>query len=666
MKLRSTLALLLSLSFSVPVMAQGASAFEGSDTTVRPQDDLFRHANGNWLDKTEIPADRRSYGTFSLLAERAEADVKALLEEASRKPGASLEGRMIGDFYASMLDEAALDRAGLSPLKSELDRIAKARRLSDVAAFMGHMLGSGVAGPVVAYVSADAKNPTVNAVTWTQSGLGLPDRDYYLSADTQDYRKAYVSYLTELGKLAGFADPAKTAKTVMAFETELAEIQWAAEDRRDALQTYNPTPRKLWAKEYGPFPWEAFAKATGMPDGSGAILSEKTYFKAFSKLAAETPLETWKAYLRLRMLDAYAEHLSKPFRAAHFKFHGKTMSGLKAESPRWRIAVETTSDALGEAIGQRYVAKHFPPAAKARMQELVDHLFEAYRENLAKVEWMTPATRKAALEKLASFKVKIGYPEKWRGYQGLEVKRGDAVGNLLRVSRFLYARDMAEAGKPVDRTRWHMTPQTVNAYYDPTANEIVFPAAILQPPFFDMKGDDAYNYGAIGAVIGHEISHGFDDEGRRFDGQGRLRDWWTPSDEKAFLERAERLITQYDAYEALPGKNVNGKLTLGENIADLAGVAMAHRAYALSLGGKPAPVIAGKTGDERFFLGYARVWRNKDREERALSKLSTDPHSPARFRVNGVVTNIDSFYKTFDVKPGDQLYRKPEDRVRIW
>jgi putative endopeptidase len=647
-------------------MAQGAIAFEGSDATVRPQDDLFRHANGKWLSSTEIPADRRSYGTFALLAERAEADVKALLEEAVSKPGASPESRMIGDFYASLLDLAALDRAGLKPLKSELDRIAKARTMPDVAALMGHMLGSGVAGPVVAYVSADAKNPTVNAVTWTQSGLGLPDRDYYLSADTKDFRAAYVAYLTELGQLAGFASPAATAQKVMAFETALAEIQWAAEDRRDALQTYNPTPRKLWSKEYGPFPWEAFAKATGMPAGSGAILSEKTYFKAFAKLAAETPVETWKAYLRFRLLDAYGEHLGKGFRAAHHRFHGETMSGLKAEAPRWRTAVETTSDALGEAIGQRYVTKHFPPAAKARMQELVDHLFEAYRESLAKVEWMTPKTRQAALDKLGSFKVKIGYPDAWRGYAGLEVKRTDAVGNLLRVSRFLYGRDMAEAGKPVDRTRWHMTPQTVNAYYDPTANEIVFPAAILQPPFFDLAGDDAFNYGAIGAVIGHEISHGFDDEGRRYDGQGRLRDWWTSADEKAFLERAERLIKQYDAYEALPGKFVNGKLTLGENIADLAGVAMAYRAYQLSLGGKEAPVLADMTGDQRFFMGYARVWRNKDREERALSKLSTDPHSPAAYRVNGVVTNFDAFYRTFDVKAGDKLFRKPEDRVRIW
>jgi putative endopeptidase len=656
----------LSLSFSVPVLAQGAIAFEGSDTTVRPQDDLFRHANGKWLSSTEIPADRRSYGTFALLAERAEADVKALLEEAAARPGTSAESRMIGDFYASLLDLAALDRAGLTPLKAELDRIAKARTMSDVAALMGHMLGSGVAGPVVAYVSADAKNPTLNAVTWTQSGLGLPDRDYYLNADSKSFRAAYVSYLTELGKLAGFASPAATASKVMAFETALAEIQWAAEDRRDALQTYNPTPRKLWAQQYGPFPWEAFAKASGMPAGSGAILSEKTYFKAFAKLASETPVETWKAYLRFRLLDAYGEHLGKGFRTAHHRFHGATMSGLKAEAPRWRTAVETTSDALGEAIGQRYVTKHFPPAAKARMQELVDHLFEAYRESLAKVEWMTPKTRQAALEKLSSFKVKIGYPDAWRGYAGLEVKRADAVGNLLRVSRFLYGRDMAEAGKPVDRTRWHMTPQTVNAYYDPTANEIVFPAAILQPPFFDMTGDDAFNYGAIGAVIGHEISHGFDDEGRRYDGQGRLRDWWTAADEKAFLERAERLIAQYDAYEALPGKFVNGKLTLGENIADLAGVAMAHRAYQLSLGGKAAPVIADMTGDQRFFMGYARVWRNKDREERALSKLSTDPHSPSAFRVNGVVTNFDAFYRTFNVKAGDKLFRKPEDRVRIW
>lgn len=666
MKLRLILTLLVSLSFSVPVLGQGAIAFEGADLQVRPQDDLFRHANGQWLTRTEIPADRRSYGTFSLLAERAEADVKALLEEAVANPSESPESRMIGDFYASLLDVETLDRAGLAPLQGELDRIAQIRSLPAVAGFMGHMLGSGVAGPVVAYVSADAKNPTMNAVTWTQSGLGLPDRDYYLSDDKRSFRAAYLAYLTQLATLAQLPDPAAQAQRVMAFETELAEIQWAAEDRRDALETYNPTPRDRWAEDYGPFPWEAFAEACGMPETSGAILSEKTYFKAFAKLASEIPLDTWKDYLRLRMLDAYAEYLSQDFRVAHHRFHGEVMSGLKAEAPRWRLAVETTSDALGEAIGQRYVAKHFPPEAKARMQVLVDHLFQAYRESLSTVEWMKPETRKAALSKLSGFKVKIGYPDRWRGYEGLVVRRDDAVGNLLRVSRLLYSRDMAEAGQPVDRTRWYMTPQTVNAYYDPTANEIVFPAAILQPPFFDMQADDAFNYGAIGAVIGHEISHGFDDEGRRFDGEGRLRDWWTPADEEAFLARAERLVEQYDAYEALPGKFVNGKLTLGENIADLAGVAMAHRAYRLSLNGKEAPVIDGKSGDQRFFLGYARVWRNKDREERALAKLATDPHAPARFRVNGVVTNIDAFYKTFNLKPGDKLYRKPQDRVRIW
>ncbi len=666
MKLRSTLALLLTLSFSVPVMARGAVAFEGSDPAVRPQDDLFRHANGQWLDRTEIPADRRSYGTFSLLGERAEADVKALLEEAAAKSDGTGEGRMIGDFYASLIDLDALERAGLKPLVPELDRIARIKKLSDVATYMGHMLGSGVAGPAVAYVGADAKNPTLNAVTWVQSGLGMPDRDFYLKPDSKAHRDAYLAYLTQLGKLARQKSPQATAKTVMAFETELAKIQWARADRRDALKTYNPTPRKLWAKEYGPFPWEAFAKAAGMPPASGAIVSEKSYFQAFAKLAAKTPMETWKAYLSLRMLDSYAEHLGQDFRKAHHRFHGEVLNGLKAEAPRWRKAVEATSDALGENIGQRYVAKHFPPAAKARMKELVDNLFVAYRESLSNLEWMTPETRKAALAKLSGFTVKIGYPDAWRGYQGLVVERGDAVGNLLRVSRFLYARDMREAGKPVDRSRWHMMPQTVNAYYDPTANEIVFPAAILQPPFFDMTGDDAYNYGAIGAVIGHEISHGFDDEGRRYDEQGRLRDWWKPADEKAFLARAERLISQYDGYEVLPGKNVNGRLTLGENIADLAGVAMALKAYRHSLGGKPAPEVEGMSGDQRFFMGYARVWRNKDRDERALSKLATDPHSPAAFRVNGVLTNFDAFYETFGLKEGDKLYQRPENRVRLW
>ncbi len=667
-KTSALLALGLAATLSLPALAGIPAPFEGADTTVRPQDDLFRFTNGKWLDTTEIPGDQRTFGTFVLLREKANADVRALIEEAAKNPGQDPTSRMIGDFYNSMMDEATLDKLGAAPLKAELAAIDQVKSLEDVARAMARLLQVGVGTPVAMYSDADAKDPNLNVVYWLQSGLGMPDRDYYLKpgTDADALRASYRDYLRDLFRMAGLANPEKAAQATYDFELALAQIQWAKADRRDSLKTYNPTARDRWAKDYGAFPWTTFAAAAKMPADLGSVINEPSYFKAFSDLAVKTPVETWKTYFRARLIDSYADHLSKDFRTAHFGFKSEKLQGLKTPAPRWRTTVEAANDTLGEAIGDRYVSKHFPPESKARMKKLVDNLLVAYRESLENLSWMTPETRKAAVDKLSKFRVKIGYPDKWRGYEGLVIKRDEAVGNLMRSNRFEYARMMAEAGKPVDRTRWYMTPQTVNAYYNPVGNEIVFPAAILHSPFFDPKADDAYNYGAIGAVIGHEISHGFDDQGRHYDGDGRLRDWWTAADEKAFIAKADRLVSQYGTYEPLPGQHLNGKLTLGENIADLAGVSMALKAYRYSLGGKPAAKVDGLTGEQRFFLGYARVWRAKDRPEWARTKIMTDPHSPGRFRTNGVVTNLDAFYEAFGVKAGDKLYKQPEDRIRIW
>ncbi len=662
------LALLLALSLSPSALAAPGVPFEGVDATVRAQDDLFRHANGAWLNSVQIPGDRVSYGVFDQMAQRSEEHVRTLLEAARAKPGANAENRMLGDFYASLLDTAALERAGLRPLRAELDAVRKLKRVSEVGRVLGDLSMAGVRVPAGAYVGADAKNPKVNVLYLYQDGLGLPNRDYYLNQGASDValRKDYVAYLTKLARLSGSRSPEADAQAVLAFETAIAKIQWTEVESRDDLKTYNPTTRASWVKDYAPFDWEAYASALGMPAAAGCIVNQPSYFKAFGQLAQKTPLSTWQAYLRLRIVDDYAVHLGASYRAAYQSFRREKLRGLTSEPPRWRTALRTTSDMLGEAIGMRYVATYFPASSKAKAKELVDNLLIAYRDKLSAVDWMSEPTRKEALDKLSKITVKIGYPDKWRGYEGLVVKRQDGVGNVLRANRFASVRAIKDLGQPVDKLRWEMTPQTVNAYYSPVGNEIVFPAAILQAPFFDPTADDAFNYGAIGAIIGHEISHGFDDSGRNYDGDGRLRDWWTAADQKAFNERTARLVSQYDAYEPIKGLHVNGKLTLGENIADLAGITTALEAYRLSLGGKEAPVIDGLTGDQRFFYAYARGWRSKARPQTMKEWLLTDPHSPDEYRTNGIVTNIDGFYSSFGLKPGDKLYKAPQDRVRLW
>jgi putative endopeptidase len=661
------LALALIAALAAPALA--APTFPaGSDPKVRAQDDLFRAVNGGWLDAAKIPGDKKAYGTFMILREQSNEHVRGLLEEAAKKPGASKEAQLVGAYYSALVNEKGLDAVGLKPLQEELAAIDAIRGVEDLAGVIGRFNQLGVKVPVEAGVWPDAKKPDVNAVYWGQGGLGLPDRDYYLKPGKQEEatRRDYQAYLAQLARLAWDPNPEATARAAYGVEMAIAKAEWSKVERRDAVKTYNPAPRASWTTKFPGFDWARFAGALGMPAGQDAIVAEPSYLVAFAKMAKATPLASWKAYLRLRLLDNFAPNLGKGFRDAHHAFMGEKLQGLSARPPRWRTAVEDTNDALGEAIGARYVQKYFPPANKARMKVLVDNLLAAYKDGLNQLAWMSPSTRKAALDKLAKLRVKIGYPDTWRGYDGLVVKANDAVGNIKRAGEFQFKRDMADAGKPVDKSRWDMTPQTVNAYYNPLGNEIVFPAAILQPPFFDANADDAFNYGAIGAVIGHEISHGFDDQGRRYDASGTLRDWWTPADEKAFTERTAKLAKQYDAYEPLPGLHVNGKLTMGENIADLAGLKMALAAYKRSLGGKPAKVIDGTTAEQRFFIGFARVWRSKSRPEWLRQRVTADPHSPEMYRTNGVVTNLDAFYEAFGLKPGDKLYKKPEDRVRIW
>jgi putative endopeptidase len=640
-----------------------AAAFDGP---VRPQDDLFRAANGRWLETTPIPADKSSYGTTIALRDQADARVRAIVDElASREPRDGGE-RQLRDYYLSQLDTAAIDRAGLAPAAPWLARIDGLKTREDLAALFGELQGMAPL-PLTLYVNADAKEPQRYALHLYQSGLGLPDRDYYLKDDERllKARAAYQTYLRALLQAAGDAQVEANAQAVYAFEKRMAEVQWSRVENRDPIKRYNPMPLPEMQRR-APLPWQPWLTAAKVASPERVIVAQPSYVDAFAKIAADTPLPVWQAYLKVRVLAAGAEVLPKPLRDARFAYEDQALAGMAQEQPRWQVATRATNNALGEAVGKLYVQRHFPPAYKARMQQLVDNLMAAYRGSIDGLSWMGPETKQRAQAKLARYSTKIGYPEVWRDYSALQVKPGDAFGNRLRAGRFEWERRARQVGGPVDRREWHMTPQTVNAYYNPVANEIVFPAAILEPPFFDMKADDAYNYGAIGGVIGHEISHGFDDQGSRYDGDGRLANWWTEADRKAFDALAQKLVVQYDAYQPLPGQHVNGKLTLGENIADLSGLQIAYKAWQLSLKGKPAPVLDGLTGEQRFFAGWARAWRSKLREERLLQLLVADPHSPAEYRANGAVVNHDAFHQTFGTKPGDGMWKPVEERIRIW
>ena len=662
------LALHASLAIAQTVPLKGGLDRNGFDTGVRPQDDLFRAVNGQWLKNTPIPADKPDYGLFIELVDRSDARVRRIVEElAAQSPAAGSIEQKIGSFYRSYVDEAAIDKAGLAPVRPWFAQIDAVKDRRGLAALMGRL--QGVAGtPIVGWVGSDPKDPSTNRSLLWQAGLGLPDRDYYLKEDARfvKARDAYQAYLETLFKAAGDAAPAKSAAAVYALEARLAQAQWSRVDVRDPVKTYNPMTPAMLAKAAPGFDWAAFHEGAALVKIDRLSLSQPSYAKAMARLAASTPLRTWKLYLRARLLDSHAKVLPQEFREASFALRGKALQGREQERPRWQDGTRALGAALGEAVGQIYVARHFPPAHKARMQELVGHLLAAYGESIDGLAWMSPPTKQQAKAKLAKYAPKIGYPDTWRDYSTLVVRDGDAFGNAVRAGRFEWERLAAKVGRPVDRGEWFMTPQTVNAYYNPTMNEIVVPAAILEPPFFDMAADDATNYGSIGAIIGHEISHGFDDSGSQYDGDGRLHNWWTEADRKAFAALGDKLVEQYNAYEPLPGHKVNGKLTLGENIADLSGLQIAYKAYKRALAGRSAPVIDGLSGEQRFYLGWAQSWRAKARDERALQLLTVDSHSPDEFRANGAAVNADGFHESFGTKPGDRMFKPSEARIRIW
>lgn len=644
--------------------AYGGFGFDtqGMDKTVRPGDDFYAFANGGWAKNTPIPADRSNFGMFTVLDELSMSRSRAILDKAAEQSGSR-----IGDLYASFMDEKAIEAAGIAPLKPMLESIAALPHKAAVAAKMGDLVRQGISSPFAVYVDQDDKNPDAYIAILRQGGLGMPDRDYYLKDDAAlaKTRGEYKTYLARLLTLAGEQQADERAARIVAFETGLAQIHWTKVDSRDSTKTYNKWSRPdLDAKANG-FDWGAYLKAAGLDQQQQFLVGQPSAFAGTAKAIEAAPLGVLKDYLLVAALNAYAPYLSKPFVEAEFGFNQTVLSGTPENSDRWKRGVTLVKNLVGEDLGQEYVKLHFTPETKAAADELVRNVIAAMGRRIDALSWMSPETKVKARAKLAAFTPKIGYPSKWRDYSALKIERGDLVGNAMRGNAFEWQHNLDKLGKPIDRTEWHMTPMEINAYANFGMNEIVFPAAILQPPFFDPNADPAVNYGGIGAVIGHEISHHFDDQGAKYDMNGRLSDWWTDEDVKKFAALTDRIVKQYDAYEPLPGLHVQGALTQGENIADLAGLTVAHEAYMMSLGGKPAPVIEGYTGDQRFYLGWAQVWRRSYREANLRQRLLTDPHSPSIQRA-WVVRNLDPFYSAYEVKPGERLYLSPQDRVRIW
>ena len=639
------------------------------DVSTRAQDDLFHAVNGAWLDKAVIPAEKSSYGAFDLVNDGAELELRTIIENAATSPTlvAGSETQKIADLYNSFMDEPRADELGLKPLDAELAQIDAVTTRADLAALTAHLHRIGVSAPFDPDVHQDSRNSARYVIDFVQSGLGMPDRDYYLSEEKTfvDLRQQYASFVETLFTLANLKDPTGSARAVIAFETLLADKQWTKVESRDAEKTYNKLDVGALKALAPAFDWDIYLKQAGV-NASAVVVSQPSYLREFALISQRTSLETLKDYCKLRLLESYAPYLSAAFVDANFAFNAQALSGVQQQRPRWKRGVTVVDDGLGEALGKVFVQKHFPAANKKRIEQLVQNLLKAYAEEIDTLDWMGAETRKAAKVKLAMLTTKIGYPNKWRDYSALKIVKGDLVGNVMRGQAFEYERNIKKLGQPIDRDEWEMTPQTVNAYYNSERNEIVFPAAILRPPYFDMDADDAVNYGGIGATIGHEISHGFDDQGSKSDGAGNLRDWWTAEDRKKFEARAKRLATQYSQYEPVPGFHVNGELTLGENIADLGGLVIAYKAYQNSLVGKTDRVIDGYTGDQRFFFGYAQSWMEKSRDEALITLVKSDPHAPPQCRVNGVVVNVPAFYKAFDLKAGDKLYKAPEARIRIW
>ncbi len=658
-------------------MARSGIDISALDPAVRPQDDLYQHVNGRWIAQHEIPADRAMDGAFRALHDRAEEHVRQIVEDAAGTPSGTGVEAQIGALYASFMDTGTVEKLGTTPLRPDLALIENAASQAELTGALGALQRSGIGGGLGFWVDNDAKDPSRYVVHLYQSGLGLPDESYYREDRYAAIRDAYVPHVARMLALAGVAQGEAAddaARRVMDLETKLAAGHWDVVRDRDADLTYNPLTLGALAERAPGFDWRAWAMALGAPAGAmdQLVVREPSYAETFASLWVSEPVADWQAWLAYRVVSARAPYLTEELVEASFDFYGRTLTGAQELRDRWKRGVALVQAALGEAVGKVYVERHFPPAHKDRMARLVETLVEAYRESITALDWMGEGTKVKALAKLDAFTPKIGYPVRWRDYSGLVVDAGDLVGNVRRASAFEQDRELRKIGTPIDRDEWFMTPQTVNAYYNPGMNEIVFPAAILQPPFFDAEADDAVNYGGIGAVIGHEIGHGFDDQGSKYDGDGRLEDWWTPDDRAEFETRTKALIAQYDAYvpAQLAGgdHHVNGALTIGENIGDLGGLSIALQAYRIALGAPltEAPVLDGLTGVQRVLLGWAQVWQSKGRDEEVVRRLATDPHAPNEFRCNGVLRNIEEFYAAYDVVPGDALYLDPQERVRIW
>ncbi|GAA0532083.1 putative metalloendopeptidase [Rhizomicrobium palustre] len=644
----------------------------GMDKNVKPGDSFYNYVNGAWDKQAVIPADRSGIGSFQSLAILSEKRMKEIVAGLEAKPVDQLtpDEKKLRDLYDGYMDEKAIEAHGLEPAKADLARIASLKSLKDVAKLMGSPNVS--AGSLFAAgIGIDDKNPDHYSVNVSAAGLGMPDRDFYLltNADIVKVRDAYKVFIATMLDMSGAKNAQARAEKVLALETAIAKVRWELKDQRDADKMYHPMSFAALKKSAPQFPWDSFFSEGGIPLNGGErqiIVGESTAIPVLAKLFAKTPVAVWRDYLTVHYLHSYASYLPKKFDDADFAFFGTALSGRTQQNDRATRAVRLLDSELGEAFGKLYAAKYFPPESKAKVEKLVSNLLKAYEADIKTLPWMGEETKKKALEKISQFTPYIGYPDKWRDYSALEISRDDVIGNIKRAAAFNWKRDVTRLDSPVDKAEWYMTPPTVNAYYNPPFNSITFPAAILQPPFFDPNADDAVNYGAIGAVIGHEISHGFDDQGSKYTGKGVLQNWWTEEDRKNFDARTAMLVKQFDAYEPLPGLHVRGAATLGENIADLAGISIALKAYHIALGGTPAPVIDGYTGDQRFLLGFGQVWRTKMREGALRSRILSDVHSPAEYRVLGATRNLDDWYGAFDVKPGDKYYLPPEERVKLW
>ena len=642
------------------------------DKTVRAQDDFFRYAQGNWLKSTEIPADKSDWGTFMKAREDVSQQLRGIVEEAvnapHRAPGSDLQ--KIGDLYSSFMDEEKLEQLGLKPLEAEMARVAALSDKRQIPALIARFNQIGANAPFVLSVHQDNKDASRYVADINQSGLGMPNRDYYLKLDdprTSEIRAKYQLHVEKMLSLAGHKDAAADARLILALETALAKVQWSAVENRDPVKGYNMTVIAKLNELTPAYDWQLYFSQTGISGKADSVnVSQPSYLQGLNEVLVNTPLATWRAYFEWQLLNSFGAYLPAAFVIESFAFKGTALSGAKENRSRQKRAIALVDHTMGESIGRKYVEKYFPPERKAQTTLMVSHFLSAFKESIEHLDWMSPETKKEAQIKLSKIKVKVGYPNKWRDYSALAIVKDDLMGNVIRAHQLEAQMEINKLGKPVDHEEWSMTPQTVNAYYSPEMNEIVFPAARMQPPLFDVNAEDAFNYGALGISIGHEISHAFDDSGSQYDGDGNLRDWWNKEDRARFSAKSKVLVEQYSGYSPVAGHYLNGELTLGENIADNAGIVMALKAYKISLGGKPAPVIDGWTAEQRLFMGLAQARRNKAREQRALALIKTDPHSPAEFRVNGSLKNLPDFYQAYGVKAGDKMYLSPQQRVTIW